>query len=475
MHRFPLRLKIAGFAGVLVVIATGLVALFTVILPWRAKLASQERLASALVRTALPLGIDLRADGAHFDPDRVHSLVANSSSVVGLEIVYALLWDDKGHLDQTASSVNDKLLERVAPQLARLYVRDRSKALEILALGRQEAGIRRLPIRLAVDKREGAIGRLDLGLSTAAIDADLRRSLNRDAAALLASLLFGVLGAFWIARRIAQPLTDLSVAMDRLREGDFEVRLPMEKQTNDEVGDLARSFDEMAQGLLERERLRDTLGRYVSDPVAERILEEKDDLMLRGEVRHITVLFLDVRGFTTMSERLSPTEVVALLNEYFDVVVDRVTAHGGSVNKFIGDAAMCIWGAPRRAENAEHGAVHCALEIQQSLTTLSADRSRRGLTTVGFGIGINAGEAVAGNLGAARRLEYTVIGDAVNLAQRLESQARAGEVLISQSVYEKVAHEVVVAPREAVKLKGKSQPVPLWEVKRLKSASTEAA
>ena len=171
MHRFPLRLKIAGFAGVLVVIATGLVALFTVILPWRAKLASQERLASALVRTALPLGIDLRADGAHFDPDRVHSLVANSSSVVGLEIVYALLWDDKGHLDETASSVNEKLLERVAPQLARLYVRDRSKALEILALGRQEAGIRRLPIRLAVDKREGAIGRLDLGLSTAAINA----------------------------------------------------------------------------------------------------------------------------------------------------------------------------------------------------------------------------------------------------------------------------------------------------------------
>src|SRR5207237_844171 len=142
------------------------------------------------------------------------------------------------------------------PQLARLYVRDRSKALEILALGRQEAGIRRLPIRLAVDKREGAIGRLDLGLSTAAINADLRRSLNRDAAALLASLLFGVLGAFWIARRIAQPLTDLSMAMDRLREGDFEVRLPMGTQTNDEVGALARSFDEMAQGLLARQRLR---------------------------------------------------------------------------------------------------------------------------------------------------------------------------------------------------------------------------
>src|SRR5262249_20068915 len=277
--------------------------------------------------------------------------------VAGLEIVYALLWDDKGHLDETASSVNEKLLERVSPQLARLHERDRSKALEILALGRNEPGIRRRPIKLVAGDRQN-IGRLDVGLSTLAINAELRRSLTRDAAALLASLLFGVLGAFWMARRIAQPLSDLSSAMDQLREGDLDVRTT--PRTNDEVGDLARSFDEMAEQLLERERLRDTLGRYVSDPVAERILEEKDDLLLRGEVRHITVLFLDVRGFTTMSEKLSPTEVVALLNEYFDVVVDRVTHHGGSVNKFIGDAAMCLWGAPRRAENAEHAAGHCA-------------------------------------------------------------------------------------------------------------------
>jgi adenylate cyclase len=175
-----------------------------------------------------------------------------------------------------------------------------------------------------------------------------------------------------------------------------------------------------------------------------------------------------------MSEKLSPTEVVALLNEYFDVVVDRVTAHGGTVNKFIGDAAMCIWGAPKESLNSERAAVQCALEIQDRAASLSLDRSVRGLTTVGFGIGINAGHAVAGNLGAARRLEYTVIGDAVNVAQRLESQAQAGQILISETIYELVASEILVAPREPVKLKGKGQPVPLWEVKGLK-AVTEAA
>jgi len=475
MRRFPLRLKIAGFAAGLILLTTGLVGLFTVILPWRAKLKAQERLASQMVKTALPLGIDLKADGAHFDPARVHALVANSNSDQGVQIVYALLWDDKGHLDSAASSVNKALLRKASEPLAQLYERDRSRVLELLAVGRKQPGIRRLPIKLAADSGHATIGRLDLGLSTVAIDAELRRTVIRDALVLAATLFFAVMGALPLGRRIAQPLTDLSAAMGRVREGDFEITAAPSARTNDEIGDLARAFDEMALGLKERERLRGTLGRYVSGDVAERILSEDDDLSLRGEVRHVAVLFLDVRGFTTISEKLTPTEVVALLNEYFDVVVDRVGAHGGTVNKFIGDAAMCIWGAPRPAPDAERAAVFCALEIQSRARQLSAERTRKGLTTVGFGIGINAGEAVAGNLGAAKRLEYTVIGDAVNLAQRLESQARADEVLVSQPVYDKVSADVEAAPRDPVKLKGKSKPVPLWEIRRAKVATTEAA
>jgi class 3 adenylate cyclase/acid stress-induced BolA-like protein IbaG/YrbA len=475
MRRFPLRLKIAGFAAGLVLVSTVSVALSTVIFPWRAKLKAQERRATDMVKTALQLAIDLRADGAHFDAARVHALVANSSRVPGVEIVYALLWDDKGELDSAASSVNVQLLQKASEPLAQLYLRDRARALEVLALGRKHPGIRRLPIKLAAGLPHSTIGRLDLGLSTIAIDSELRRGLIRDAFVLAGTLFFAVWSALWVARRIAQPLTDLSAAMGRVREGDFEITASPSTRTNDEIGDAARSFDEMTLGLKERERLRGTLGRYVSGDVAERILSEDDDLSLRGEVRHVAVLFLDVRGFTTISEKLTPSEVVALLNEYFDVVVDRVAAHGGTVNKFIGDAAMCIWGAPKPADQAERCSVLCALEIQARAAQLSAERKRRGLTTVGFGIGINAGEAVAGNLGAAKRLEYTVIGDAVNLAQRLESQARAGEVLVSQRVYEKVASEVEALPRDPVKLKGKSKPVPLWEIRRVKVAATEAA
>ncbi len=467
-RRFPLRLKIAAFAAGLVAVAVSAVAISTVIVPWKQKLAAQDRLATDLISTAVPLSLEVRVDDVRLDATRIQSLVVNSPG--GVPIVYALVWDSKGKLDQAASAVNAQLLRAISGPLASLCVTDRARCLQLLTLGQRQRGLRPVPMKLELANGKGSIGRLELGISTVTLDSDLRRGLWRDGIVLLATLLLAVLGALAIGGRIARPLGELSGAMGRLELGNFDQHISSAEQAHDEVGDLARAFNAMAVGLKERERLRGTLGRYVSGDVAARILEERDDLSLAGELRRVTVLFLDVRGFTTVSEHLRPTEVLELLNEYFSVVVDRVVANGGTVNKFIGDAAMCLWGAPRTVDQPERAAVICALEIQEHAARLSADRARRQLTQVDFGIGINTGEAVAGNLGAARRLEYTVIGDAVNLAQRLESHARPGEVLISQSVYEKVAGEIATSAREPVKLKGRSQLVPLWEVKRRESA-----
>ncbi len=461
-------MKIAAFAAALVAVAVGAVAVSTVIVPWKQKVAAQDRLATDLISTAVPLSLEVRMDEVRLNASRIQDMVVNSPH--GVPIVYALVWDAAGKLDEKASAVNGQLLQNFSPALAALCVAEVSRCLELLALGKRLRGVRPVPMKLVLDRNRGTIGRLELGISTVALDAELRRELWRDGIVLLATLLLAVLGALAMGGRIARPLGELSWAMGRLELGDFNQRISSAEQAHDEVGDLARAFNHMAVGLKERERLRGTLGRYVSGDVADRILEEHDDLALTGELRRVTVLFLDVRGFTQVSEHLRPTEVLELLNEYFSVVVDRVVANGGTVNKFIGDAAMCLWGAPRSVEQPERAAVTCALEIQEHGARLSADRARRQLTQVGFGIGINSGEAVAGNLGAARRLEYTVIGDAVNLAQRLESQARAGEVLISESVYEKVAEWIETSAREPVKLKGKSAPVQLWEAKRLKRA-----
>jgi class 3 adenylate cyclase len=463
-RHISLRYTIAGFAALLVVLSTSMVALFTVILPWREKLRAQERLARQLVRTALPMGIDLQADGAHVDRRRLQDLVTNSGRVEGVGLVYALLFDDKGNLDAGASAVNAEMLSRLAPHAP-------ADPAQLSRTPRLD-GLRRLPVRLVTGDGK-PIGRLELGLSTRSIDADLLRTLNRDAIVLACTLLFAILSALVVAGRIAQPLVDLAAAMGRLRLGDFDARSPSVRR-QDEVGDLGRAFDEMALGLRERERLKGTLGRYVSDDVAERILSEASDLALAGEMRRVTVLFLDVRGFTALSERLPPEQVLALLNAYFDVVVDRVAAHGGTIHKFMGDAALCVWGAPRELPDQERAAVACAIAIQRGAAEVSADRVLRNLPAAQLGIGINAGEVVAGNLGASNRLEYTVIGDAVNLAQRIESHARGGEILVSQSVQEKLSREFELSARTAVQLKGRSQLEPLWEVKGMAATSSDS-
>jgi class 3 adenylate cyclase len=479
--RFPLRSKIALFAAGQLVLAVLGLSYFTVVEPWQQKIAAQANAARTLVDTVAPSIVQLSAAGprwnadgvrALFETQRIGRLGEGSHSV---NAVYAIIFDGEGKLIEDASAVNQELLGQLAPAIAALYLRDRPRALSLLARG-GPTRLRSIRVRLASGDNRAVVGHLELGLSTASIDAEARQGIMRELAVLGATLLFGVIFAIAMGGRIASPLAALSAAMKQIEQGDLGVGL-QENRSQDEVGDLSRAFNRMIDGLRERERLRGTLGRYVSGDVAERILAEEDDFSLKGELRRVTVLFLDVRGFTNVSERLQPPQVLELLNEYFHIVVDKVQVHGGSVNKFIGDAAMCIWGAPRPLDRPEYAAVTCALEIQAAARALSDQRRAAGLVSVGIGIGINAGEAVAGNLGAAQRLEYTVIGDTVNLAQRLESQAREGEILISQTVYDRIASQIEVRPREAVRLKGRSRPVALWEVLSRKTVvvGTEAA
>ena len=480
LSRFPLRWKIAAFAAGLMALSACALAVFTVWLPWRQKILAQQSAARVLAQNLAPQIVRFGQGGVQWNAHNVQQLVANSHSAgggLGLEVVYALLFDEAGTLNAADSSANPTLLHRASPRVSALYLADRDRALGLLAKGGLRGQVNPIRIRLATPDKSRDAGHLELGVSTAAIDAEARGTLLRGLLVLAATLIVGVSFAAFIAARITAPLRRLQAAMADLGKGDYQQALALPALARDEIGDLARSFNQMAVGLRERERLKGTLGRYVSGDVARRILEETDDLSLRGELRRVTVLFLDVRGFTQVSERLGPAEVMDLLNAYFDRVVRCVEARGGSVNKFIGDAAMCLWGAPAPCETPERDAVLCALDIQEAAAALSAERTAAGQVAISLGIGINAGEVLAGNLGAAQRLEYTVIGDAVNLAQRLESQARGGEVLVSQSVYEKSLDLVEAVQREAVKLKGKGQPVPLYEVRRpvRLASSTEAA
>ncbi|HXV85045.1 MAG TPA: adenylate/guanylate cyclase domain-containing protein [Gemmatimonadales bacterium] len=206
--------------------------------------------------------------------------------------------------------------------------------------------------------------------------------------------------------------------------------------------------------------------RYFAPNVAAQIANQQGAIQLgKGERRPVVIFFTDIRGFTPMSEKMGPDEIVTLLTEYFTEMVEIIFEHDGTLDKFIGDAIMAIWGAPVPHEDDADRAIRAAVEMQRVLGELNKKWKEQGRQKVQIGIGINFGEVFAGNIGSDRRLEYTVIGDAVNTASRLCSKAGPGEIIISEPFYRKLKSPPPVEALEPMQLKGKAQAVPVYRVK----------
>jgi adenylate cyclase len=214
-------------------------------------------------------------------------------------------------------------------------------------------------------------------------------------------------------------------------------------------------------------RTRNTFGRFVTPSVARTIIdrEEAGKLALGGEEKRVTVLFGDIRGFTTISEGLTPGILLGHLNRYFDGMVDIVNRYEGTVNKYNGDNIMVLWGAPLELKDQARKAVECALEMQRWIVT----EREKGGPDVSFGFGINTGPVVAGFLGAKGRMEYTVIGDTANVASRLTSAdiARRDQVAVSGETLSEIGEDVDAVDLGAVLVKGRAEPVPCWQINRL--------
>ena len=206
--------------------------------------------------------------------------------------------------------------------------------------------------------------------------------------------------------------------------------------------------------------------RYFAPNLAAQIANQVGAVKLGGSKRPVFIFFSDIRGFTPMSEKMNPDEIATLLTEYFTEMVEIIFEHGGTLDKFIGDAIMAIWGAPIEHEDDADRAMRAAIDMQSVLGELNTKWTAQGRQPVNIGIGINFGEVFAGNIGSERRLEYTVIGDAVNTASRLCSKAGPGEILISEPFYKALKKPPKVEALEPLQLKGKAQAVPVYRVKR---------
>ena len=274
-----------------------------------------------------------------------------------------------------------------------------------------------------------------------------------------------MLGAFVLSGNISRPLIEISRMAQRVEEGDLTARV--EVRSSDEIGVLAHAFNTMTFGLRERERERDIFGRVVSPEVRERLLT--GDLHLGGETLWVAVLFTDIRGFSTMSEQMTPEEVVAFLNEYLTEMTNAVRPWGGYVNNFIGDAIVVIFGAPVDQPDKEWRAVAAALTMQERLTELNQHRVARGEQPIHNGIGISTGEAVAGQIGSLERLMYTVIGDAVNVAARLEALTKdypEHPILINGLTAKALATrpDLTLKSLGPINVKGRVEPVDVYAV-----------
>ena len=235
---------------------------------------------------------------------------------------------------------------------------------------------------------------------------------------LLASFSVAVtlFGAIRIAKKITRPLSQLAFATREIARGNYDVRMRIE--SDDEVGELSRAFDGMVQGLAERDSVRDALGKVASSEVVAMLLQ--GEIELGGEERHVTVMFTDIRNFTALCETLSPQQSLQLLNQFLTAISEVVERHEGVVDKYLGDGVMAIFGAPVTRANHAQRAVECALEIRRQVAALGPALAARSLPHPDIGIGVNTSSVIAGNIGSPTRLNYTVLGDGVNLAARLE-------------------------------------------------------
>ena len=215
----------------------------------------------------------------------------------------------------------------------------------------------------------------------------------------------------------------------------------------------------LARDLAEEARTRQSLGRFLSPVLVEQVMSERVDLGLGGQEQEVTVLFADIRGFTSLTERSRAHDIVTLLNDYFEPMVDVIFKHSGILDKFIGDAIMAIWGPPESQHHDARRALAAAQEMQVRLAEHNDERSAAGKEPIHIGIGLASGVCVAGNIGARRRMEYTVIGDAVNLASRLSSVAQAGEVVCDRQTYSRAGSPEEFSSRPPEMVKGKTAPV----------------
>ena len=303
------------------------------------------------------------------------------------------------------------------------------------------------------------VGYALIGFDRSIVESAKQQTIRTVSLATLLFVLIGSLISIALGKRLARPIHDIIKVSSAVSAGNYDVRFTSLR--SDELGDLMRAMNDMTDGLAQKERVEQTFSRYVAPQVAREVLKDPTQSGAAGRTVRASVLFADIGGFTALSESMPAGEINALLNEYFSYIAHIVDACHGHIDKYIGDCVMAVFGVPESdALHAQH-ALECAALIQYMVETLNKRRHARGQVVLMFHIGINSGAMLAGNIGAADRMDYTVMGKEVNVAARLSSSAKPGQILLSGATYDAIRKTGPVQCRQhgKITLRGTTQPL----------------
>ena len=312
------------------------------------------------------------------------------------------------------------------------------------------------------------LGEIHVGISLDFIQRQIRQEKYFMTILIIFMTIVGVILATVLGVNFSRPIGKLANAMREIGRGNFDYYVDLPRK--DEFGNLAVAFNYMSYELKLKSRLQETFGRYISPTILKMILADPDKTWLKGTRSKASILFTDIRGFTAYSEKTEPEKIVEALNEYFAIATISILDNGGYVDKFIGDAVLGVFGTPMPQKNHAEMALRAAVAMQRELHK-AAKRGNELLAKIGMGI--NSGIVVSGNLGSQVKMEYSIIGDSVNVASRLSELAGPGEIIISKSVCESTRHIVTTEALPPQKVKGKEQSIQSFRVIDIITGSEE--
>jgi len=388
---------------------------------------------------------------------QLNTLIKNAAEVEGL--LYAIIVDQrmeiKAHTDHNQIGTEFKRIEHMTND----QQDGNTRYFEYTLPG----GERVLNLSRPIMLKDKQLGEVHVGVSLDFIEQDIKRERLSILWMTVLIIAFGIAIAIYFGLRFSRPISKLVKATQDISKGKYHHNIDLTRR--DELGNLAVAFDRMNEELWIKSLMQESFGKYVGPQILDLIMKNPENTWLQGQTNEATILFADIRGFTTYSESKAPKVIVDELNQFFEIANSAILNHDGYIDKFIGDGVLAVFGVPFYQKNHIKNAVAAAFEMQQAFHSAGANGN---VLLTSIGIGIHTGLVVSGNIGSPVKMEYTVIGDSVNVASRISEIAAPGEIIISSNIYEQVPEFIEVEPLQPHKIKGRSKPIKTYRTLKIR-------